>query len=76
MGPGCGIEIKRETYDQMDDQAKMGVLFDYLDHLKKKMDKVEDKAITDRKEMVFIGSVFGFIGGAAVWLGKHIASLF
>jgi hypothetical protein len=76
MGMACGIEIKRETFDQMNEDAKLGVLYDYLDYLKKKMDKVEEKAITDRKEMIFLGSVFGFVGGAAVWLGKYILALF
>lgn len=67
-----GIEIKKETFVKMDEAGRSEVLFDYLDHMMKKLERLEQKEKTDHTQAVAIGGIFGFVGGMVAVLGKWL----
>lgn len=68
----CGLEIKKDTFLELDEKGQRAVLYDYLDHVVKKLDAIEKKEKTDYKEMMGMGAVFGFIGGVMAVIGKFL----
>lgn len=56
--------ISRETFEQMDTDSKLNVLFDYLVPLNEKVENLNQKAVR-----------WGAIGGIFATLGAYLSSL-
>lgn len=76
MSSECGIEIKKDTFLAMDDQSKDAVLFDYLDYLKKKVDKIDKVAEDTKKKQYAIAGIGGVVGGFLAMTGKFLVDIF
>ncbi len=68
-----GLEIKKDTFLELDEQGQRSVLYDYLDYTKRKLDAMEKKEKADHKTQMGVGAVFGFLGGLIAIAGKWIA---
>lgn len=68
----CGLEIKKDTFLDLDEHGQRSVLFDYMDYMKKKLDSLEKKEAIVHKEAIAIGGIFGFIGGALAMVGRWL----
>ena len=66
----CGIEIKKDTFLLMDDSSKDAVMFDYLDYMKKKLDKIERNVEEDKRKQYAIAGIAGTVGGFLAMMGK------
>lgn len=75
MGDRCGIEIKKDSFLLMDTKAKEAVMFDYLDYMKKKLDKLEQVGMEERKKQYAIAGIAGVIGGFLAMAGKFFVDL-
>lgn len=68
-----GLEIKKDTFLSLDEEGQRAVLYDYMDHVVKKLDAMEKKEKTDHKTQMGVGAIFGFLGGLIAIAGKWIA---
>jgi hypothetical protein len=69
-----GLEIKKDTFLKLDEEGQRSVLYDYLNHMTKKLEKLEEKKSTEYRELMTVGGLFGFLGGLVAMAGKWIAS--
>lgn len=75
-GTQCGIEIKKDTFIQLDQLGRDGVLYDYLDVIYKRISTVENKDKADSRKAVIVGGVAGFFGGASTVITYLLSKLF
>lgn len=60
--------ITRETFESMEVDAKLNVLFDYAVETKRRIETLEKRPIVDK----CFAALGGMIGGAAAYLGLKI----
>lgn len=63
MGETCGVEISRETFTTLPQAGRDGVLYDYLDVIYKKVQKLESQKRVDTKKAYAVAGVAGLVGG-------------
>lgn len=65
-----GLEIKKDTFIALDQKGQNAVIYDYLNYLKVKIDKHELRERIDKREIMLVAGLFGFLGGAVSVLAK------
>lgn len=65
-----GIGISRETFEKLDSAARELVIFDALKSISGDVKELKEKEKVNKKEVMWIGGTFGFIGGILVTLAK------
>lgn len=60
---GCGIEIQKDTFVRLDASGQAEVLYDYLDHIVRQLNRLEKKKNSDIKKSMTISGITGLIGG-------------
>lgn len=70
-----GLEIKKDTFLKLNEEGQRAVLYDYLNHMTKKLEKLEEKKSTEYRELIAVGGIFGFLGGLVAMAGKWIAGV-
>lgn len=66
----CGVELSRETFSQLDSPARDMVIFDCLKTISQDVADLKKQEKANKKEVMWTGGIFGFIGGLFVSLGK------
>lgn len=64
--------ITRETFEQMDSDSKLNVLFDYIGNQHETCKKCIEKINRTGKVNMVVAGAMGFIGGLTGFLGKTI----
>lgn len=67
-----GLEIKKDTFIALDQKGQNAVIYDYLNYLKVKIDKHELRERIDKREIMLVAGLFGFLGGAVSVLAKFL----
>lgn len=62
--------ITRETFEQMDTDSKLNVLFDYIVSGRVKMEELNEKLDKKKRVDTTIAGISGMIGGIIAHLGQ------
>lgn len=64
--------IERETYEHLNLDDKVNVLFDYVKYLSKKAEETNEKLDRKAKVDTTMSAVMGFVGGIVAVIGKFL----
>lgn len=64
------IDISREAFMSMSPADREGVIFDCLKSISEDVKDLKEKEKINKKEIIWLGGVFGFLGGVLVTVAR------
>ena len=64
----CELELSRDTFKRLDSESRDAIIFDCLKTVTQDIRELKKQAKIDEKKIVWIGALFGFLGGICAFL--------
>jgi hypothetical protein len=65
-----GLNISKDIFEQLPQEAKLDAIFDCVEHANKKISSIESQLAKKRKTDAAISAFTGVIGGMLAMIGK------